>query len=239
MKAKYGYMGKMLFVDLSNGKIQEEEISEKLARNFIGGYGLGGRILLERMKPRVDPLGPDNILGIGTGPFTSTGTISTSRFTTMGKSPLTGYWGDANSGGNFAGALKSSGYDLIFFEGKAETPVYLHLTDEKAEIKDASHLWGKNTMETEEMTRNETGDSALRMACIGPAGEKCSLISAIINDGGRAAGRSGLGMVMGSKKLKAVVARPTGEIPIADADALKGVRQRILQEYYQEGNPSY
>lgn len=194
----------MLFVDLGNRTFQEEELSEDLAKDFIGGYGLGGRVLLERMKRRVDPLGPDNILGVGTGPFTGTGTLSTSRFTTMGKSPLTGYWGDANCGGDFAVALKASGTDLVFFEGQSELPIYLLLTDEKTEIRDARHLWVRNTVETEEMIKRETGEARLRIACIGSAGENRSLISAIINDGGRAAARSGLGAVMGSKNLKAI-----------------------------------
>ncbi len=237
MKAKYGYMGKILFVNLSDGKVWEEELSEDLAKGFIGGYGLGARILLERMKPRVDPLGSGNILGIGTGPFTGTGAISTSRFTTMGKSPLTGFWGDANSGGNFAVALKASGYDMLFFEGKSENPVYLLLTDGKAELKDARHIWGKDTAETEKIIRKETGDSALRMACIGMAGEKCSRISAIVNDGGRAAGRSGLGAVMGSKNLKAVACRGSKKPEIFDKDFLQSLNKELLNEFKNNPGP--
>jgi aldehyde:ferredoxin oxidoreductase len=236
MKAKYGYMGKILFVNLSDGKIQEEDLSGDMAKGFIGGYGIGARILLERMKPRVAPLGPDNILGIGTGPFTGSGIISTNRFTTMGKSPLTGYWGDANSGGNLANALKATGYDLIFFEGKAESPVYVLLTDERLEIKDASHIWGKDTAKTEEIIRNETGDSSLRFACIGPVGEKCSLISAIINDGGRAAGRSGLGAVMGSKNLKAVACRGSKRAELFDKALVQRLNKDLIDEL--KNNPS-
>ena len=124
MKVKFSYMGKMLFVDLNNMKTHDEEISEKLAREYIGGYGLGARIILERMKQGVDPLSPGNIFGIGTGPLTLSGMVSSCRHTTMGKSPLTGYWGDANSGGNFGNGFKASGYDMAFFEGKADHPVY-------------------------------------------------------------------------------------------------------------------
>ena len=204
MKARYGYMGKMIFVDLSNSRIHEEELTEEMARGFIGGYGIGARIIMERMKPGADPLGPENIFGVGTGPLTLSGTISTCRYTTMGKSPLTGYWGDANSGGNFANALKASGYDFAFFEGKAEHPVYLLIKDGKAEIKDGRHLWGKDTVKTEEMIRQDNGDPNLKIACIGTAGEKRSRIAAVMNDGGRAAARSGLGGVMGSKNLKAI-----------------------------------
>jgi aldehyde:ferredoxin oxidoreductase len=204
MKVKYGYMGKILFVDLNNMKIHDEEISEKLARGYIGGYGLGARIILERMKQGVDPLSPDNIFGIGTGPLTLSGTVSSCRYTTMGKSPLTGYWGDANSGGNFANTFKASGYDMVFFEGRAEHPVYLLIRDGKAEIKNAGHLWGRYTAITDEMIRQENNDSGLKIISIGTGGEKLSRIAAVINDGGRAAARSGLGAVMGSKNLKAV-----------------------------------
>jgi aldehyde:ferredoxin oxidoreductase len=197
MKARYGYVGKMLFVNLSDGTIQQEELSEDLARNFIGGYGIG-------MKAGADPLGPDNIFGLGTGPLTLAGTVSTCRFTAMGKSPLTGYWGDANSGGNFAIAQRASGYDMIFFEGRSERPVYLVVTNGKAELKDASHLWGKDTVETEAAIREENQGKDYRVVCIGLAGENCVRVAAVINDHGRAAARSGLGAVMGSKNLKAV-----------------------------------
>ena len=120
-----------------------------MARRFVGGYGVGARIIMERMKPGADPLGPDNIFGIGTGPLTLSGVYSTCRFSTMGKSPLTGYWGDANSGGDFANALKASGYDVVFFEGRAEHPVYLLIQDGKVELKDARRLWGKDSAVTE------------------------------------------------------------------------------------------
>ena len=186
MKARYGYVGKMLFVNLSNGTIC---LSEDMARNFIGGYGIGARILYERMKPGADPLSPDNIFALGTGPLTLAGTVSTCRFTAMGKSPLTGFWGDANSGGNYAIAQRASGYDMLFFEGKADHPVYLLVTNGKAELKDARHLWGKDTVETEAMIREENGGKNYKVACIGPAGENCARIAAVINDKGRAAAR--------------------------------------------------
>ncbi len=204
MKVSYGYMGKILFVDLNNMKLHDEEIPERLAREYIGGYGLGSRIILERMKRAADPLSPDNIFGIGTGPLTLSGTVSSSRYTTMGKSPLTGYWGDANSGGNFANTFKASGYDMVFFEGRANHPVYLLIRDGKAEIKNAEHIWGKDTVTTDEVIRRENHDPGLKIVSIGTGGEKLSRIAGVINDGGRAAARSGLGAVMGSKNLKAV-----------------------------------
>ncbi len=228
MRARYGYMGKMLFVDLTSMKFHEEEITEELARNYIGGYGIGGRVIMERMRPGVDPLGPENIFGIGTGPLTLSGMVSTCRFTTMGKSPLTGYWGDANSGGDFANGFKASGYDIVFFEGKADHPVYLLIRDGQVELKDARHLWGKDTVQTETMIREENGDNKLKVVCIGSAGEKCSRIAAVINDEGRAAARSGLGAVMGSKNLKAVACTGTQKPELFDKEKVQGLLKELL-----------
>jgi aldehyde:ferredoxin oxidoreductase len=234
MKANYGYMGKMLFVDLTNRKVHEEELSDEMARQFVGGYGIGARIIMERMKPGVDPLSPESIFGIGTGPLTLSGVVSTCRFTTMGKSPLTGYWGDANSGGNFANTFKAAGYDIVFFEGKADRPVYVVINDGKVEIKDAHHLWGKNTAVAEEMIIQENGNKKLKVALIGPGGERLSRMAAVMNDRGRAAARSGLGAVMGSKNLKAVACsgsmRPQlfdkAKLPVMMKEMLKIVRER-------------
>ncbi len=223
-------MGKMLFVDLTSRKIHEEELTEEMARNYIGGYGLGVRIIMERMRPGIDPLGPENILGIGTGPFTGCGVISSSRFTTMGKSPLTGYWGDANCGGNMAGAIKNAGYDIIFFEGKSDVPVYLYCTDEKVEIRNAAHIWGHNTTETEATIRSENNDPKLKIACIAMGGERLSRISAIMNDSGRAAGRSGLGAVMGSKNLKAIACRGSKKPTAFDKDEVARLTKTMLQQ---------
>jgi aldehyde:ferredoxin oxidoreductase len=236
MKARYGYMGKMLFVDLTNRKISKKNLTEDLGRGFIGGYGIGARIIMERMKAGTDPLGPENIFGIGTGPLTLSGTISTCRYTTMGKSPLTGYWGDANSGGNFANALKASGYDSVFFEGKAEHPVYLLIKDGTGAIKDARHLWGMDTVKTEEMIRQENGDRGLKIACIGTAGERCSRIAAVINDSGRAAARSGLGGVMGSKNLKAVACSGSRKPGLFDKAKVETLVKEMARE--MKTNPS-
>jgi aldehyde:ferredoxin oxidoreductase len=236
MKVKNSYMGKMLFVDLNDMKTHDEDISEKLAREHIGGYGLGARIMLERMKQGADPLSPDNIFGIGTGPLTLSGMVSSCRHTTMGKSPLTGYWGDANSGGNFANGFKASGYDMVFFEGRADHPVYLLIRDGKAEIKNAEHIWGKDTATTDEMIRQENDDSGLKIVSIGTAGEKLSRIAAVINDSGRAAARSGLGAVMGSKNLKAVACSGSLKPDIHD----KSEVSRLVKEMMAmaKSNPS-
>lgn len=239
MKVRYGYMGKMLFVDLTKGKTEELELDDRLARSFIGGWGIGCKVIMERMRKGVDPLGPENILGFGTGPLTLSGAISTCRFHTMGKSPLTGFWGGANSGGNFANALKASGYDLIFFQGKAADPVYVLIVDGKVEIKDAKHLWGKDTVQTEETIRKENSDEELKIAAIGPAGEKLSKISAIINDGGRAAARSGLGAVMGSKNLKAVACKGKGRPELFDKAKVDELMRDLMAEMKERPTPMY
>jgi aldehyde:ferredoxin oxidoreductase len=219
-----GYMGKMLFVDFSKGKLRDEPLDEKLCRQFIGGYGIGARILFSQQKAGVDPLGPDNIVGILSGPFSGTPAVSGTRFTVVAKSPLTGGWGDANSGGYLGAFMKFAGYDALFFTGISPKPVYLFINNGRAELRDATHLWGKDTYQTEEMLKSELGKDA-EVACIGPSGENLSLISAVINRS-RTAARSGLGAVMGSKKLKAVVVKGNMKVPLADEAKTKELRRK-------------
>ena len=188
---KGGYAGKLLFADLTKGTLKEKALLEELARNFIGGYGIGARLLYDMMKPGVDPLGPDNILGLISAPLNGTGAFFGGRYTVVCKSPVTGGWNDANSGGFFGPELKRAGFDGVFISGLSEKPVYLFIKNGKAEIRDAKQLWGKNCVETEEALVQETGESKLRAAVIGPAGEKRSLIACIINDKHRAAARGG------------------------------------------------
>ena len=222
-----GYIGKLLFVNLTTGTIKEETPEETLYRDFIGGYGIGARVLYSRQKGGVDALGPDNILGIITGPLTGTPTPFGCRFAVVGKSPLTGGWGDANCGADFGPYLKFAGYDGVFFSGIAPKPVYLFIDNGKVELKDASHLWGKPTYETEDILQS-VHDRTAKVMSIGPAGEKLSLVSCIITHKGSAAGRSGLGAVMGSKKLKAVVVKGEGKVPIADPEAIEKLRKEYL-----------
>ncbi len=224
----HGFMGKILWVDLAKKKITEEPLDEKTGRDFLGGYGLGARILFSRQKAGVDPLGPDAILGLVTGVLTGTDAMGGSRYVMVGKSPLTGGWGDANSGGNVGPYLKFAGYDAVFFTGISDKPVYLLIDNGKAELKDAAKLWGKDTFETQDILRDEHGKE-LEVACIGPAGEKLALIAAVMNNKGRAAGRSGLGAVMGSKKLKAIAVKGNMKIPIADEAASKEMRTRHVK----------
>ncbi|OGN91290.1 MAG: hypothetical protein A2Z75_01060 [Chloroflexi bacterium RBG_13_50_10] len=224
-----GYMGKILFVDLTQGKISEEVAVDDLYQNFLGGYGIGARVLFSRQKAKVDPLGPDAMLGFVAGVLTGTPALFGSRYVVVGKSPLTGTWGDANSGGDFGPHLKFAGYDAVFFSGISPAPVYLFIDDGKAELRKADKLWGKDTWETESLLQAELGKEA-RIACIGPAGESLSLISCIINNQGRAAGRSGLGAVMGSKKLKAIAVRGNKPVPIAHELELKAARTKHLTQ---------
>lgn len=199
-----GYMGKILVVDLGRSTFREEEISDGIYEKYLSGLGLAAHILYDRIPAGADPLGPDNILGFVSGLLTGTGSLFSGRWMVVGKSPLTGGWGDANCGGTFSPAIKRSGYDGIFFAGISDDPVLLYVKNGKPELRDAAHLWGKDTIETEELVKKEYGEH-VSVAVIGPAGEKLSLISGICNDKGRLAARSGLGAVMGSKKLKAVV----------------------------------
>ncbi len=229
-----GYMGKILFVNLSNGEITEEEPDESLYRDYIGGYGIGVRILYDRQKGGVNPLGPENMLGFITGPLTGTPVTTGARYTVVCKSPLTGGWGDANSGGIFGPTLKFAGYDGVFFSGISDRPVYLFIDNGKAELRDAGHLWGKDAYETESMLREEHGKGT-EAVCIGPSGEKLSLISCIVTEKGAVAGRSGVGAVMGSKKLKAVAAKGGQKVNVADIDRVNTVRREHLQTLRQPG----
>ncbi|MFX1274066.1 MAG: aldehyde ferredoxin oxidoreductase N-terminal domain-containing protein, partial [Promethearchaeota archaeon] len=205
-----GYHGKILEVNLSESNWRIETLPDEIYRQYYGGYGLGVYYIYTHQKPGIDPLGPDNILGICPGLFTGTATPFSGRYMVCGKSPLTGGWGNANSGGTFGPEIKRVGFDGIFFEGKAEKPIYLFIDGENIQLLDASELWGKDAVETEKLIEKIHGPR-VKVACIGLAGENLSLISGVVNDSGRIAARSGLGAVMGSKKLKAVCIRRSKE----------------------------
>jgi aldehyde:ferredoxin oxidoreductase len=225
-----GYMGKILNVDLSKGTIEEEPLGEELCREYIGGYGIGARLLYDRIPAGADPLGPDNILGLLTGPLTGTPAIIGSRFVAVGKSPkCAGGWGDANCGGFFGPHLKFAGYDGILFNGISSKPVYLVIDEGKAELKGADDLWGLGVTALEDLLEERHG-KGIQVCSIGPAGEKMSLTACIMNDKERAAGRSGLGAVMGSKKLKAVVVKGKINVPMADEEKAKELRKKTLKE---------
>lgn len=218
-------MGKILRVNLTDGTIGEEFPDEETLKLYLGGAGLATKYLLEEVPKGIDPLGPENKLIFMTGPLTGTPSPSTGRYCVIAKSPLTGIWGEANSAGFWGRDLKRSGFDGVIFEGISSKPVYLVTEDGKAELKDASHLWGKNTSETTRIIREELGDK-FNVACIGTAGENLVKYAAIMNDCdkpnyGRAAGRCGMGTVMGSKKVKAIASRGSAKIEVANPDEYK------------------
>lgn len=232
-----GYAGQILEVDLTTGTHRIVELSQELAEQFIGGTGIGAHLLWEYGAYKADPLGPDNVLIFGTGPFTGTNIPLSNRFGVCARSPLTDGFGEAECGGHWASDLKKSGFDHLVVTGRADKPVYLFISDGQVEIRDAAHLWGKDTFETFEQVRAEVGSSGRRgeeagVACIGPAGEKLVRFACIMNDGkdGRAAGRSGMGAVMGSKNLKAVAVRGSGSFEVADEDGLKQNLATIRRE---------
>ena len=218
----FGFQGKILRVDLSTGNWKTEELDEAIAKKFVGGRGLGTWIMTNEVDPGVDALSPENKLIMITGPLTATPTPTGGRYMVVTKSPLTGTIASSNSGGYWGAELKMAGYDLIIFEGKSEKPVYLVIEDDKIELRDAAHLWGKLVSETTYVIEKETV-AKTKVLTIGPAGEYLSKIAAVMNDVSRAAGRSGVGAVMGSKNLKAIAVRGTGKVQIADEAKLKEV----------------
>jgi len=228
-----GYMRKILWVDLSKSTLINESLDEDLCLNYLGGYGIGIRLIYNMQKPGMDALAPGSIVGLATGPLTGTPAVIGSRFMVMGKSPLTGTWGDANCAGYFGPMLKRAGYDMVFFEGASDNPVYLFIDNGKPEIKDASMLWGKTTYETEDILKNEHGKNT-QVASIGPAGERLCLISCVIHDKGRAAGRFGLGAVLGSKKIKAIAVRGKIKIPIAYPEKVDSLRKKYINQIKEE-----
>jgi aldehyde:ferredoxin oxidoreductase len=221
----YGYMGKILRINLTTSTITEEFPDEETLRKYLGGAGLATKILFEETEPGIDPLGPENKLIFMTGPLTGTTSPSTGRYSVVTKAPLTNGWGHANSAGFWGRDFKRSGFDGVIFEGVSPKPVYLLTEDGKAELVDASEIWGKNTSETTRILREKHGEK-FNVACIGIAGENLVKYAAIMNDcdeenWGRAAGRCGVGAVMGSKNLKAIASRGTITIPIAEPEAYK------------------
>lgn len=210
----YGWMGKIIRVNLTNETIKVEPLNIEDAKLYMGGRGLGTKYYMNEVDPKVDPLSPENNMIFMTGPLTGTFAACAGRYEVVSKAPLTGTIGACSSGGHFGPELKFAGYDGIIFEGKAKKPVYLYINDDLIELRDASHLWGKEVPATTDELIKETDDDA-KVACIGPAGEKLVLFAVIMNDKNRAAGRSGLGAVMGSKNLKAIAVRGTKSIEVA------------------------
>ncbi len=222
-----GYTGCFLRVDLTRGCLERFSLEEALLRRFIGGSGLGASLFLDRYDLAADPLGPENPLLILTGPLSGTGFPGSSRLTICSKSPLTGIWGEASVGGNIAPELKNAGYDGIVVEGAAAGPVYLLVDNERVEIREAASLWGRDTYETTDALKTGHG-RGFKVLCIGPAGERGVLFAAIANDKAHYAGRTGMGAVMGAKRLKAVVVRGSRKPGLADPEGFRRARSALL-----------
>lgn len=207
---------KILRVNLTNGTCESEPLNMDWANKYLGQRGLATKYYVEECDPKVAPLSPDNKMIIATGPLTGTAAPTSGRWSVVTKGPLTGAIACSNSGGFFGAEMKNAGWDMIIFEGKAESPVYLDITNDQAELKDASALWGLSVWDTEDKLREIRGDNDIRCASIGQAGESLNLYAAVVNDKDRAAGRSGVGAVMGSKNLKAIACRGTVGVTVGD-----------------------
>jgi aldehyde:ferredoxin oxidoreductase len=224
-----GFMGRLLLVDLTSGRLSEEALDSGLMHQFVGGAGFAARYLYDRIDVHTDPLGPENPLLFMTGPLVGTAAPLCGRYEVCARSPQTGLWGESNSGGRFGPFLRFSGYDGVLFTGKAARPTYLAIRDGHAELRDAAHLWGKDTYETQEAIQAELQGTKLSIACIGVAGEGLVKYAAVINDWGRAAGRTGMGAVMGSKNLKAIAVGGQGQVPLANPDAFSAAVQATIE----------
>ena len=225
-----GYPEKVLWVNLTEETLEEEKISEKTMRQYLGGYGLAAKLIYENTPKNYDPLGSDAVFGFFPGLFTGTAAPLSGRYMVAGKSPLTGTWGDANSGGTAGPEIKRCGYDGILVKGMANSPKYVALVDGKEEILDASEIWGLDIIEAEEKLKKRHG-KFIKTAGIGQAGENVSLIAGIANDKGRIAARSGIGAVMGSKKLKMLVLKGENKVPIDDRKTF----MNLVKEYNKTG----
>ncbi len=230
----YGYTGKILWVDLTRGKAEGKDLNPGLARNYLGGMGLCMRLLYDLTDVDTDPLGPENVLIFAAGPVTGTSWPGSGRLQVAAKSPLTGLAGYSNSGGHFSPHIKYAGFDAIVVVGRSEKPVYLFVEDGRAEIRDASDLWGLDTWETEDVLRERHGED-VRVAAIGQAGENLVKFAAIVTGKGRVAARAGIGAVMGSKKLKAVALRGEGGVKVADPRGFEEMLEEAMRKI--DGSP--
>ncbi|MEW6556554.1 MAG: aldehyde ferredoxin oxidoreductase family protein [Elusimicrobiota bacterium] len=231
----YGYAGKYLRIDLTKNKIEIKETSEKLVRKYLGGVGLGVRILWDELDPRTQPLSPENKIIFLTGPLTGTLFPPSGRYEVVSRSPQTGWWAHSSAGGFFGPEMKYAGYDYIIIQGKAKQPVYIHIDNDSIQIKNAKHLWGKNVVETTDTICEELGDTDIKVACIGQAGENLVKYACIMSDYFRAAGRTGMGCILGSKNLKAIAIRGTKGLKIADNKKFVSVVEDAFKRHTPKG----
>ncbi|MEK6266840.1 MAG: aldehyde ferredoxin oxidoreductase, partial [Clostridium sp.] len=230
----FGYNGKILRINLKDRTVKVEALDLEMAKKFIGGRGLGTKIFMDEVDPMVDPLSPENKLIIVTGPLTGTPVPTGGRYMVVTKSPQSGTIACSNSGGYWGAEFKATGYDIIILEGKADSPVYLTIIDDKVEIKDASSLWGKLVTETTDIIKKAMPDKS-KVMTIGPAGERLSKMGSIMNEYDRAAGRSGVGAVMGSKNLKAIAVKGSSKPQIADTKKQKEVSKIWMKNIKENG----
>lgn len=225
-----GYAGKVLRANLTTGETTVEERPDDFYRTYLGGRAMAAYFLLSELPRGVDPLGPDNKLFFTAGPLTGTPLPGSGRNSVAARSPLTGRFGESQGGGYFGAELKRAGFDAIVVEGVAARPTYLWVRDGQAELRDASDLWGLSTADAQAAMREELGDRLLRTALVGPAGENLVRYACVMNDVSHAAGRSGMGAVMGSKRLKGIAVRGRGDVPLADAERLRAYTRKIVED---------
>lgn len=230
MALRGGYWGKILWVDLTTGRVSIQTFDDAFARKYLGGVGFASKIVSDHVTRHVSPLSPANVLVFATGPYQATRVPGSGRYTASARSPLTGYWGESNSGGHAGPALKRAGFDAVAVVGRAKTPTYLWIKDGEAEIRDATSLWGSDTVETVSALNEEIGEPGTSVVAIGPAGENLVRYALIANDDHGFLGRCGLGAVMGSKNLKALAIRGTLKPPIADPDKLGSMRKDLSKK---------
>jgi aldehyde:ferredoxin oxidoreductase len=230
----YGYRNKILRIDLTTGRTEVEEPGDHFYRTYLGGWGLIGYYLLKELEPGIDPLGPDNMLIFATGVTTGAPLGGSGRHAVGAKSPLTGGFGEGDVGGFWGMELKRAGWDAIIVTGQAEKPVYLWIKDDQVEIRDAAHLWGKETAEVDRLIKEELDEKGARVTQCGLAGENLVRYACVMNDITRAAGRTGLGAVMGSKKLKAVAVRGSNKFEVADPDKVRELGRWLRENYQNE-----
>jgi aldehyde:ferredoxin oxidoreductase len=228
----YGFMGEILRINLTTQEWSREPYPESTARKFLGGRGLAIQLLYRELQPGIDPLGPENKLVFAVGPINSTGIPGDTRFVVAGKSPLTGIWGEGNCSGWFADGLKQAGYDALVVEGTAEHPVYLWIHDEQVELRDATPLWGLWTVETETRIRAEVNEHNAAVVAEGPAAENLVKYAAVTHTAHRAAGRTGLGAVMGAKKVKAIAVKGAQRPQVAHPATVQALQRAITAETF-------
>lgn len=226
-----GYAEKYIRVDLSSGNIKVEKTPLKLIHGYLGGSGFTARILWDEVGPEIEPFSEQNKIIFATGPVTGTLFPPSGRWMVATLSPLTNHWGEAHAGGSIGPELKYAGYDFIIVEGKAENPVYLYIEDDLVELRDANHLWGKDTHKTTDLICEENGDPNIKVACIGQAGEKLVKYACVINDYYRAAGRTGIGAVMGFKNLKAIAIRGSKDLRVAFPEKFMKFSQNCFERH--------